>query len=48
MFTQDVGDFLNEDPGPGNVHLLVEVSDSSLRPDMNTKSGTYARTGIPE
>ncbi|MDQ2687924.1 MAG: Uma2 family endonuclease [Armatimonadota bacterium] len=48
VLTRDVGDFLDEDPGPDNVHLLVEVSDSSLRLDMNTKSGTYARAGIPE
>lgn len=48
VLTQDVANFLDEDHGPENVHLLVEVSDSSLRLDMNTKSGTYARAGIPE
>lgn len=48
VLTQDVANFLDEDPGPENVHLLVEVSDSSLCLDMNTKSGTYARAGIPE
>ena len=48
VLKRNVNEFLDEDPGPENVHLLVEVSDSSLRLDMNTKSGTYARAGIPE
>jgi Uma2 family endonuclease len=35
-------------PGPGDVLLLVEVSDSSLAYDRDTKVPLYARAGIPE
>lgn len=35
-------------PGPGDVLLLVEVSDSTLRTDRNVKLPLYARHGIPE
>jgi len=33
---------------PEDVILLVEVSDSSLRPDRDIKLPLYARAGIPE
>ncbi len=35
-------------PGPQDVLLLVEVSDSSLRYDRNIKLRHYAEVGIPE
>lgn len=35
-------------PGPGDVHLVVEVSDSSLGFDRTTKQRLYAVAGIPE
>ncbi len=35
-------------PGPGNVLLGVEISDSSLRFDLQKKASHYARTGVPE
>ena len=35
-------------PGPGDVLLLVEVADSTLRFDRDTKLPLYARHGIPE
>ena len=35
-------------PGPSDVRLIVEVSDSSLRFDLKTKALLYARVGIPE
>ena len=35
-------------PGPGDVLLLVEVADSSLRFDRRVKLPLYARFGIPE
>ncbi len=37
-----------EHPGPGDVLLLVEVSDSSLRLDRGVKLEVYARAGIGE
>ena len=35
-------------PGPGDVLLLVEVADSTLRFDRDIKLPLYARHGIPE
>jgi Uma2 family endonuclease len=35
-------------PAPEDTLLMVEVSDSSLRYDLNTKAALYARHGIPE
>ncbi|HLZ07015.1 MAG TPA: Uma2 family endonuclease [Chloroflexota bacterium] len=35
-------------PGPSDVLLLIEVSDSSLSYDRNVKVPIYARAGIPE
>ena len=35
-------------PAPGDVLLLVEVSDSTLRHDLDVKADLYARHGIRE
>ena len=35
-------------PGPEDVLLIVEVADTSLEYDRETKSPLYARAGIPE
>lgn len=35
-------------PGPADVHLLVEVADSSLRFDRWVKLPAYAVAGVPE
>jgi Uma2 family endonuclease len=35
-------------PGPADVLLVIEVSDSSLAYDLGTKVPLYARHGIPE
>lgn len=35
-------------PGPEDVLLIVEVSDSSVRYDREVKIPLYGRTGIPE
>jgi Uma2 family endonuclease len=35
-------------PGPSDVALIVEVSNTSLAMDRNRKSKAYARTGIGE
>ena len=35
-------------PGPADVLLLIEVSDTSLAFDRSVKLSTYARMGIPE
>jgi Uma2 family endonuclease len=35
-------------PGPADVLLIIEVADSTLRYDRDTKLPLYARHGIPE
>jgi Uma2 family endonuclease len=37
----------NRHPGPGNIGLVVEVSDSSLMFDRNDKCRAYARANLP-
>jgi len=42
-------DFYDEvSPLPGQIHLFVEVAQSSLHRDRKTKLPVYARAGIPE
>ena len=40
--------YLSNPPGPGDVLLLIEVSDSSLSYDRNVKLPMYAQFDIPE
>jgi Uma2 family endonuclease len=40
-------DYLRRNPGPGDVALVVEVSDNSLREDRTIKKAAYAGAGIP-
>src|SRR2546421_649943 len=40
--------YFNRHPGPEDLVLLVEVSDTTLRFDRTTKAALYARAGIPE
>jgi Uma2 family endonuclease len=35
-------------PGPADTFLIIEVSESSLRYDLQVKAPLYARHGIPE
>ena len=35
-------------PGPGDVLLLIEVSDTTVAYDRSAKLSAYARAGIPE
>ena len=37
-----------DNPQPGDIALVLEVSDSSLAFDLTTKAALYARAGIPE
>lgn len=41
-------EYRNQRPSPGDVLLIVEVSESSLRHDRNVKVPLYAHHGIPE
>lgn len=40
-------DYAERHPGPGEVALVVEVADATLRRDRTLKQGIYARAGIP-
>jgi Uma2 family endonuclease len=43
----DESTYRNRHPGPADIGLVVEVSDSSLRVDRTGKGRIYARAGIP-
>ena len=43
-----VRDYRESLPGPEDVLLLIEVSDTTLSYDRNVKLPLYARAGIPE
>ena len=44
---QDI-EFFDKAPLPGDVDLVVEVSDTTVRYDLTTKAKLYARAGIIE
>lgn len=39
---------LGRNPGPGDIELIVEVSDSTLAHDLGPKAWLYARASVPE
>ena len=41
-------DYAESHPEPADVLLLIEVSDTTLRYDRDTKLSLYAKAGIPE
>lgn len=41
-------DYLTGHPAPADVHLLIEIADSTLRYDRGSKRNAYAAAGIPE
>ena len=45
---EDTTVYADRHPGPADLHLVVEVSDTTLRTDLDFKAGLYARAGIPE
>jgi Uma2 family endonuclease len=44
---EEVANDPDRHPGPHEVALVVEVADSSLRQDRETKKRVYSRSGIP-
>ena len=40
--------FPSQNPGPGHLRLVIEVSDSSAAYDLRIKAGLYARAAIVE
>lgn len=41
-------DYTSRHPSPEDVFLLIEVSDTTLELDRNTKLPLYGRAGVPE
>ena len=41
-------DYAEQHPCPADVYLVVEVADSTLKQDCETKDKLYAQAGIPE
>ena len=39
--------YLTRHPGPADVGLIVEIANTSLKNDVETKSRVYATAGIP-
>ncbi len=48
VIVRPVTEFPVTPPGPGDIRLVAEVSDSTLRDDLTVKAGLYARAGFPE
>lgn len=40
--------YADQHPGPQDIYLVVEVSDTTLEFDRNEKLALYAKAGIPE
>ena len=43
----DSHDYLRRHPGPGDVGLIVEIADATLKRDKTVKKRIYATAGIP-
>ncbi len=48
VLARPVIDFPSDAPGPGDIILVAEVSDATLRDDLTTKMHLYARAGVAE
>jgi Uma2 family endonuclease len=48
VLKRDLSHFARTNPQPSDLHLVIEVADSTLGFDMRTKAGLYARAGIVE
>jgi hypothetical protein len=48
LLKPEPGDYTRHHPGPNDVYLLLEVSDTTLAFDRGEKLSAYGRAGIPE
>ncbi len=48
VLQRDFTEFRNANPGPDDLHLVIEVSDTTLGFDFHAKGPLYARAGIVE
>jgi Uma2 family endonuclease len=48
VLKRDLSHFTQGNPRPEDLHLVIEVADSTLGFDLTTKAALYARAGVPE
>jgi Uma2 family endonuclease len=48
VVTRRVDFYLHAHPTPTDIHLLIEIADSSVNYDLRIKTSIYARSGVPE
>jgi Uma2 family endonuclease len=48
VLKRDLSHFARTNPQPDDLHLVVEVADTTLSFDLRTKAALYARAGIVE
>ena len=48
VLKRDLANFVSGNPRPEDLHLVVEIADTTLRFDLTTKAALYARAGIVE
>ncbi len=48
LLTRSLDQYLEEEPTPADMLLVVEASDSTLRPDLTRKAQQYGSASIPE
>jgi Uma2 family endonuclease len=48
VLNRDLSNFRSANPGPQDLHLVVEVADTTLNFDLTVKAALYARAGIAE
>jgi Uma2 family endonuclease len=48
VLKRELSNFVTGNPRPEDLHLVVEIADTSLNFDLTTKAALYARAGIVE
>jgi len=48
VLNREYTEFESQNPGPDDLRLVIEISDSRLSYDLRTKADLYARAGIVE
>ena len=48
VLKRELSHFRSANPKPEDLHLVVEIADTSVRFDLTTKAALYARAGITE
>src|ERR1700678_623537 len=48
VLNRDFLNFRSANPSPQDLHLVVEVADTTLNFDLTTKAALYARAGVAD